>query len=61
MAAPPLLVMIACHEANSPLGLTRVNRPAHVVLVTVGKSPRVLDPASEPDLMDTELDFAFSS
>ncbi|KAK9911934.1 hypothetical protein M0R45_035814 [Rubus argutus] len=60
MAAPPLPVMTAC-EANSPLGLTRVKHQARLVLVTVGKHPRVLDPASELDLMDIELDLAFSS
>ncbi|KAK9911928.1 hypothetical protein M0R45_035808 [Rubus argutus] len=45
----------------APLGLSGVKRQARLVLVTVGKRPRVLDAASKPPLMDIELDLAFSS
>ncbi|KAK9911935.1 hypothetical protein M0R45_035815 [Rubus argutus] len=60
MAAPPMPVVAAC-EANFPLRLTRVKCQARLVLVTMGKHPYVLDPASEPNLMDTELDLALFS
>lgn len=60
MAAPPLPVVTA-YEANSPPGLSGVKHKARSVLVTVGKRPLALDPASVPALMGTELDLAFSS
>lgn len=60
ITAPPMLVVAPC-EGNSPLGLSRVKCQAHLVLVTVGKCPCVLDPASEPTLMGTRLDLAVSS
>lgn len=58
MASPPLPVVTA-YEANSPPGLFGVKLQARSVLVIVGKRPRVLDLASEPALIGTELDFAF--
>lgn len=60
MATLPLPIVTAC-EANSPLKLSRVKRQARLVLVTVDKHPNVLDPASEPALMNTKLDISFSS
>ncbi|KAK9911919.1 hypothetical protein M0R45_035799 [Rubus argutus] len=57
--AAPLLPMVTAYEANSPPRPSGVKRQSHSMLVTVGKRPRVLDPASVPNLMGTELDLAF--
>ncbi|KAK9911951.1 hypothetical protein M0R45_035829 [Rubus argutus] len=58
MATLPMPVVAAC-DANSSHGHSRVKWQARLVLETVGKRPHVLDPASKPTLMDTELDFSF--